>query len=79
MFSHKTISMKEIRLKSGLEVDDIVVDGIDTRDYPDFSDAYICDALVFENGDWRVATAEELDELSGDSDLVYEAVENYLY
>jgi hypothetical protein len=71
--------MKEIRLKNGLEVDDIVVDGIDTKDFPDFSDAYICDALVFENGDWRVATAEELDELSEDSDLVYEAVENYLY
>jgi len=79
VFSHKTISMKEIRLKSGLEVDDIVVDGIDTRDYPDFSDAYICDALVFENGDWRVATAEELDDLNNDADLVYEAVLDYLF
>ena len=66
-------------LKSGLEVSDFEVDGIDTRDYPDFCDAYICDASVKENGEWRDATEEELNELNEDYDLVYSCVENYLY
>ena len=66
-------------LKNGLEVSDIEVDGIDTRDYPDFCDAYISDASVKENGEWRDATEEELDELNEDCDLVYSCVENYLY
>lgn len=66
-------------LKNGLEVSDIEVDGIDTRDYPDFCDAYICDAIVKENGEWRDVTEEELYELNEDYDLVYSCVENYLY
>lgn len=64
---------------NGLEVGDIEVDGIDTRDYPDFCDAFICDASIKENGKWRDATDEELDQLNEDSDLVYSAVENHLY
>ena len=50
-----------------LPVDSIEVDGIDTRDYPDFCDAYIDKARV--NG--RKATDWELDQLSDDGDLVY--------
>lgn len=69
----------EIRLLSGLIASDFVVEGIDTADYPDFCDAYIESASVFENGDWRDATDDELDELNEDSDLVYSCVENYLY
>lgn len=69
----------EIRLLSGLIASDFEVDGIDTRDYPDFCDAHICDANVYENGEWRQATDEEIDELNEDSDLVYSCVENYLY
>jgi hypothetical protein len=69
----------EIRLLSGLVASDFVVEGIDTRDYPDFCDAYICDANVYENEQWRDATEDELDELNEDSDLVYSCVENYLY
>lgn len=69
----------EIRLLSGLVASDFVVEGIDTRDYPDFCDAYICDANVYENGEWRNATDDEIDELNEDSDLVYSCVENYLY
>ena len=64
---------------NGLEVSDFEVDGIDTSDYPDFCDAYIADASILENGKWREATEQELDELNNDSDLVYEQVENYLY
>jgi len=64
---------------NGLEVADLEIDGIDTSDYPDFCDAYIADASILENGKWREATEQELDELSNDGDLVYEQVENFLY
>jgi len=66
-------------LNSGLVATDFEVDGIDTRDYPDFCDAYICDASVIENGEWRDATDDEIDELNEDGDLVYACVENHLY
>lgn len=69
----------EIRLLSGLVATDIEVDGIDTRDYPEFCDAYISNAIVMDNGEWREATDDELDELNEDSDLVYKCVEDYLY
>ena len=71
--------MKNIKLNSGLEVADIEVDGIDTRDYPDFSDAYICSASVLKDGTWWEANDQELDELNNDADLVYEAVQDYLF
>lgn len=58
-----------------LPVTDIEVDGIDTRDYPDFCDAFISSATV--NG--RKATDWELDQLSDDGDLVYSEVERVLY
>ena len=64
---------------NGLEVSDIEVDGIDTRDYPDFCDAFISDASILQNGKWRAATEGELDELSDNSDLVYSEVQNFLY
>ena len=66
-------------LNSGLVATDFDVDGIDTRDYPDFCDAFICDASVMENGEWRDATDDEIDELNEDGDLVYSCVENHLY
>ena len=46
-------------LSSGLIVTDIYVQGINGRDYPDFSDAYIESASVLEYGDWRDATDHE--------------------
>lgn len=58
-----------------LSVTDIEVDGIDTKDYPDFCDAFISSATV--NG--RNATDDELDQLSDDGDLVYSEVERVLY
>ncbi len=47
----------------------VEVDGIDTRDYPDFCDAYISAAHY----DGRPMTDDELEELNEDSDFVYEA------
>lgn len=69
----------EIRLLSGLIASDFVIDGIDEADYPDFCDAYIESASVFENGEWREATEAEIDELNEDTDLVYKCVEEELY
>lgn len=73
-----TYSNKQAFL-NGLEVADISVDGINPRDYPDFCDAYIDDASILENGEWREATEDELEQLNEDSDLIYQAVENHLY
>ena len=69
----------EIKMLSGLKASDLEVDGIDTKDYPDFCDAYISGASVYQNGEWREATSDELDELNEDSDLVYLCVTDYLY
>lgn len=73
-----TYANKKVFL-NGLEVSDFEVDGINTRDYPDFCDAYIADASVLENGKWREATEQELDELSENRDLVYEEVQSFLF
>ena len=70
----------EIKLLSGLVATDFQMEGIDYADYPDFGcDAYICDANVLDNGEWRSATEDEIDELNEDADLVYSCVENYIY
>jgi len=62
------------------KVHDIEVDGIDTRDYPDFCDAYIASATIEnEDGTFRDATDDEIEEMNEDGDFVYEQVENYLY
>ena len=46
----------------------IELDGIDSRDYPDFCDAFICYA-EFENG--TPLNDAQLDELNTYDDLVY--------
>jgi hypothetical protein len=62
------------------KVHDIEVNGIDTRDYPDFCDAYIAGATIeLEDGTFRDATDEELDELNSDRDFVYEQVEKRVF
>lgn len=58
---------------------DFELDGIDTMDYPDFCDAFICNASVIENNQVRPATQNELDELNNDSDLVYNLVINQVF
>ena len=57
------------------KVDDVEVDGIDTRDYPDFVDAFI--AYATYNG--IEMTDEQLEALNEHRDFVYSAVENHLY
>ena len=56
-------------------IDNIDLDGIDTRDYPDFVDAYIC----YSERDGRPLTEEELDKLNEDRDLVYDYVINKIF
>ena len=56
-------------------IDNIEVDGIDTKDYPDFSDAFIASA----DYDGKPMTDEQLEELNEDSDFVYESVQNHLF
>ena len=60
---------------------DIEVDGIDTRDYPDFCDAFIASAAIeTRDGEYRELIDEELDYINDNCpDFVYEAVQNQLY
>jgi hypothetical protein len=71
--------MKMVTTSKGYKVADIEVDGINTADYPDFCDAFISSASVECESGWRDATEEELDELSSNSDLVYEQVLEFLF
>lgn len=57
------------------KIDDIEVDGIDTRDYPDFSDAFISYATY----KGQPMSDKQLDRLNSDSDFVYNQVERRLY
>ena len=38
------------------------IDAVYMHDYPDFCDAYIEEASVFENDEWRDATETEIDQ-----------------
>lgn len=56
------------------KIEDVEVDGIDTRDYPDFADAFIASATY----EGRDMTDDELAALNEDSGYVYEcAMERY--
>ena len=57
------------------QIEDVEVDGIDTKDYPDFCDAFISSATYMG----RDMTDDELDALNSDSDFVYEAIQDKLY
>jgi hypothetical protein len=47
---------------------DLEIDGIDARDYPEMSDAYICSATaILPDGSTREATDVELEKLTEDS------------
>lgn len=59
-----------------VDFDSLEVDGIDTRDSPDFADAYVSYGLHKDGSeleDW------ECEELSQDGDLVHQLVIDYLY
>jgi hypothetical protein len=58
------------------KIDNLEVDGIDTRDYPDFVDAFISYAEI----DGEPLTDEQLDELTSEyPELVYDLVINKLF
>ena len=56
------------------KIDNIEIDGIDTKDYPDFCDAYISSA----DYDGKPMTDEQLDEINEDGDYVYGHIMDYL-
>jgi len=57
------------------QISNIEVDGIDTKDYPDFCDAYISYAEYLG----KPMTGEQLELLNDDGDFVYEQVISYLF
>jgi hypothetical protein len=57
------------------KIDDIQVEGIDTRDYPDFCDAYVSYATY----KGKEMTESQLERLNENSSFVYECVLEYLY
>ena len=57
------------------KVDNVEIEGIDTKDYPDFVDAYI--AAADYNG--VPMTEDQLTELNENYDFLYEAVTNSLF
>jgi hypothetical protein len=52
------------------KISNVYCEGIDTKDYPDFCDAYIVSA----DYDGRKMTEDELDTINDDSNYVYECV-----
>lgn len=57
-------------------IDDIDIEGIDMRDYPDFCDAFLVSATY----DGRELTEDELDYIqSSNPDWFYEQVERFIY
>ena len=57
------------------KIDNIELDGIDTRDYPDFADAYIESA----DYDGIPMTDKQLDELNKDGEFVHQCVFDSLF
>lgn len=51
------------------------IDNIQMADYPDFCDAYIEEASVLENGEWRDATDAEIDQANDElADVINETI-----
>lgn len=73
----KTMGMVLFKNKKTMDykkIDNIEIDGIDTKDYPDFCDAYIVSA----DYDGVPMTDEQLDELNEDGDFQHECIMNDL-
>jgi len=67
-----------MKTKKKIEVwklEDVKVEDIDMKDYPDFCDAFIASATL--NG--IELTDEELNEVNEDYDYLYTQIENTLY
>jgi len=52
------------------KITNVVLDGLDHKDYPDYCDAFIDSA----DYDGKEMTDEQLDELNEDYELIYELV-----
>lgn len=52
------------------KIDKIELEGVDLRDYPDFSDAYISSAIY----EGKEMNQEQLEKLNSNADFVYDAV-----
>lgn len=62
-------------LFNGMQIDDVEIDGIDTRDYPDFCDAYVNNMWLIDGDEVREATDAEIDEINdNERDYVYDQV-----
>ena len=61
----------------GRIITDVEVEDIDTKDAPDFCDAFIASARWEDTGE--LLSEPELEELNDDGDLVYDAVLKVLY
>jgi hypothetical protein len=61
------------------QIDDVVVEGINHNDCPDFCDAYIASAMYNDpiTGNYRGLTENELENLN--SDWIYEQIENWIH
>jgi hypothetical protein len=57
------------------KIDNVELDGIDYRDAPDFSDAYIVSCDI----DGIPATEEELEIINNNGEFVYDQVEKHIY
>ena len=65
---------------NGMQIDDIEIDGVDTRDYPDFCDAYINNMWLIDGDEVREATDAELEDINdNERDFVYEQVWDSLF
>jgi hypothetical protein len=58
------------------KITDVIVDGVDMKDYPDFSDAFIVSACY----DGEPMSEDEIEDLNEDADFVHEkAIESLQY
>ena len=57
------------------KITNVMIDGIDHSDYPDYCDAFIESA----DYDGKPMTEEQLDEINEDSDFVYDKVMEEIY
>ena len=61
------------------KVTDLEFEDINGWDAPDFVDVYISAASIQnEDGSWRTATEEELDEINENTDFVYNNLINQI-
>jgi hypothetical protein len=68
---HKTTKTIDMDYK---KIDNIEIDGIDFKDYPDFSNAYIVSA----DYDGKPMTDDQLEQINNDGQFQYEAIMNDL-